>query len=109
MNCPICNKKMEKSKEPYSYKNIELGKFEAEKCKKCNEIFFTETSSDEIDKKAKQHGLWGLEQHGTIGYSGNSIIVRIPKKIAKFLNFKQGKEVNIRPEGKTKLVVEMTT
>ena len=53
MNCPICEKKMEKVKEPYSYGNVKLGEFKAEKCSNCNEVFFTEEASDKIDEKAK--------------------------------------------------------
>ena len=70
------------------------------KSKKCM------TSSDAIDAKAKELGLWGIGQIGRLGYSGNSIIVRVPKKIAEFLKFKEGKNVFIRPEGRNRLVVE---
>ena len=106
MNCPICNKKMIKRKEPYFFGNIKLGEFEAEKCGKCNDVFFTEKASDAIDKKAKEIGIWRIGKEGKLGYSGNSIIVRVPKEIAEFLNFKKGKKVFIHPEGENKLVVE---
>jgi len=106
MDCPICNKKMKKVKAPYSYGEVTLGVFEAEKCPKCNEVFFTEDSSDKIDKKAKELGLWGLGQSGKIGYSGNSLMLRIPKKIASFLHLNKGKEIFIHPEGKHKLIIE---
>lgn len=97
---------MKKTKEAYFFGEIKLGVFEAEKCPKCSEVFFTEEASDKIDEKAKEMGLWGMGQEGKIGYSGNSIIVRVPKKIAEFLKLKDGKKVYIRPEGKNKLVVE---
>ncbi len=106
MNCPICSKKMGKVKEPYSYGDVKLGEFEAEKCSKCSEVFFTEEASDRIDEKAKQARLWGIGQKAKIGYSGNSLIIRIPKKIADFLRLKKGEEIFVRPEGEHKLVVE---
>ncbi|MEK6941566.1 MAG: AbrB/MazE/SpoVT family DNA-binding domain-containing protein [archaeon] len=106
MECPICNKKMVKVKEPYSYGNVKLGEFEAEKCNNCNEVFFTEEASDKIDQKAKETGIWGIGQKAKIGYSGNSLILRIPKKIADFLHLKKGEEIFVRPEGEHKLVVE---
>ena len=106
MKCPNCNGKLHEEKATYFYGETKLGDFDAEVCQKCGEIFFTEGASDVIDKKAKELGVWGIGQEGKIGYSGNSIIVRVPKKIAKFLNFKEGKSVYIRPEGKKKLVVE---
>lgn len=97
---------MKKTKEPYFFGESNLGEFEAEKCPKCKEVFFTEEASDKIDAKAKELGLWGMRQEGKIGYSGNSVIVRVPKKIAEFLKLKEGKKVYIHPEGKNKLVVE---
>lgn len=106
MKCPICEEKMKKTKAPYFFGSRKLGEFEAEKCPRCNEIFFTEEASDKIDKLARDMGLWGLRQEGKLGYSGNSLIVRVPKKIAEFLNFKKGQKVSIHPEGKGKLVVE---
>jgi len=106
MKCPVCEGNMRKGKEPYFFGDIKLGEFEAEKCSKCGEIFFSEKASDKIDEKAKELGLWGLGKEGKLGYSGNSIIVRIPKRIAEFLEFKEGKTVYIHPEGKNKLVVE---
>ena len=106
MECPICEKKMEKVKEPYIYGNVKLGEFEAEKCSNCDEVFFTEEASDKIDEKAKRLGIWGIGQKAKIGYSGNSLIIRIPKKIADFLHLKKGEEIFVRPEGENKLVVE---
>ena len=106
MKCPVCSGVLKKSKEPYSYAGKNFGKFDAEKCTSCGEVFFTEEASDAIDKKAKELGLWGLGQKSKIGYSGNSLIVRIPKKIAEFLEIEEGEEVFVRPEGKDRLVVE---
>ncbi|MBI4043835.1 MAG: AbrB/MazE/SpoVT family DNA-binding domain-containing protein [Candidatus Diapherotrites archaeon] len=106
MNCPLCEGKLVRVKEPYSYGDLKLGVFEADKCAKCHEAFFTEEASDKIDAKAKQLGVWGLGKEGKLGYSGNSLIVRVPKEIAKFLELKEGKKVFIHPEGKKKLVVE---
>lgn len=97
---------MEKVKEIYSYGDVNFGEFEAEKCGKCNEVFFTEAASDKIDEKAKQFGIWGIGQKAKIGYSGNSLIIRVPKKIADFLRLKKGEEIFVRPEGEHKLVVE---
>ena len=106
MKCPVCSGGMKKSGEPYAFGDAVLGKFEAEKCVKCGEVFFSEDSSDQIDEKAKKLGLWGMGQEAKIGYSGNSLIVRIPKKIAEFLKLREGERVYLRPEGKNKLVVE---
>ncbi|MFQ5815996.1 MAG: hypothetical protein ACE5G7_05815 [Candidatus Hydrothermarchaeaceae archaeon] len=107
MDCPICECSMERKKIPYQIGSVKLGSFEADVCTSCGEVFFTEKSSDAIDKKAKEDGLWGLGKKGKIGYSGNSLIVRIPKKVAEFMNLETGVEILIKPEGKRRLVIEV--
>lgn len=97
---------MERKKIPYSIGGVKLGVFEADVCS-CGEVFFTEKSSDAIDGKAKESGLWGLEKRGKVGYSGNSLIIRIPKKVAEFMNLKKGGDIRVRPEGKRRLVIEI--
>ncbi len=107
MKCPICEGYMKRKKAPYTVGNVKLGIFGADVCSSCGEIFFTEKSSDAIDKKAKEFGLWGLEKKGKIGYSGNSLIVRIPKKVAEFMKLKKGGGILIKPEDKKRLVIEI--
>ncbi|MBU4190125.1 MAG: YgiT-type zinc finger protein [Candidatus Thermoplasmatota archaeon] len=108
MKCPMCNEKMERKKKSYSYSGTNIGVFDADVCSKCGEVFFTEKASDEIDAKAKEIGMWGFEKKSKITYSGNSLMVRIPNAISKFLSLKKGKEITIRPEGKKKIVVEIS-
>lgn len=108
MSCPVCDGKLKKTKAEYSYYDTLLGKFDAEVCQDCGETFYTEESSDKIDQIAKSKGLWGLERKSKISYSGNSLIVRIPKEIAKFMDLEKGEDIKLHPEGKKKLVVEIT-
>ena len=106
MECPVCEKgRMLKKKSKYVYGDIDFGEYESLVCNKCEEIFFTEESSRLIEKKAKEIGVWGLEKESKISYSGNSIIVRIPKAIVDFMGLKKGEDILIHPEGKKKLVV----
>ncbi len=108
MGCPICDGKMIRKRSEYRYYDIYFGDFDSDVCEDCGEIFFTEEASDEIDMIAKEKGLWGLEHSSKISYSGNSLIVRIPKDIANFMGISRGEEIKIHPEGKNRLVVEVT-
>ncbi|MFH1510759.1 MAG: AbrB/MazE/SpoVT family DNA-binding domain-containing protein [Candidatus Woesearchaeota archaeon] len=49
--------------------------------------------------------IWGLGVKTKFTKTGNSIAVRIPKKIADYLKIKSGKEAFIHPEDNT-LIVE---
>ena len=82
-----------------------LGEFTAEICSHCNESFTDSETTKKIEEAAKKKGIWGLGSVTRITKTGNSIAVRIPKKIAKYLNLKAGEEAYIHPEDH-KLVIE---
>ena len=105
--CPFCGGVLKKGRAEYRYADTSLGKFDAEICENCNEVFFTEDSSKLIDEKAKELGIWGLKKETTISYSGHSLMVRIPKSIADFMNLKRGSKVIIMPKGRKELAVEI--
>ena len=105
--CEECNGKIEKKLIDYILLGQNLGKFEAEVCSKCGEQVFDESISNEIEKKAKQLGLWGLQAKVKVNKVGNSIAVTVTKPISEFLNLKKGKDVLIYPEDKHRLVVEI--
>ena len=106
--CPICEKgKLVKKVVPYSVYDIELGKFPAEVCSKCGEQWFSEKTARIIEKIEKEKGLFGLSKQSKISYSGNSLIVRIPKEIVKFMNLKKEKTISMHPEGKNRLLIEV--
>ncbi|MBI2106347.1 AbrB/MazE/SpoVT family DNA-binding domain-containing protein [Candidatus Woesearchaeota archaeon] len=99
MKCPICNIGVLKKKhiEEVMF-GIPLGKFPAELCTQCGESFTDAETTRRIEDVAKKKGIWGLEMKTKITRTGNSLAVRIPKKIADFLNLKEGEEAYIHPE-----------
>lgn len=106
MKCPICQKgKLNKTKIREEMFGVYLGTFPAEVCSKCGESFTDTETTRKIEKTAKKKGIWGLGVKTKITKTGNSLAVRIPKKIAVFLKLKAGKETFVHPE-EDKLVVE---
>ena len=106
--CPVCEKgKLIKKIVPYRAYDVELGEFPAEVCDICGEIWFSEEIARKIEELEKKKGLFGLIKQSKVGYSGNSLIIRIPKEIAKFMGLKKEKPVSIYPEGKNKLLIEI--
>ena len=106
--CYICEKgNLRKEKVDYELYGIVIGRFTAEICDKCGENFFDETVSKKMTEVAKKKGLWGLQARTKIGQSGTTLDIRLPKKVIEFFNLKKGKEVEIYPEGKNKLVISI--
>ena len=106
--CYICEKgRLTKKRVDYNLYGVNIGKFNAEVCDKCWEIFFDEDTSKRMTEIAKKKGLWGLQTKTKIGQAGTTLDVRLPKKIIEFLNLKKGKEVEIYPEGKNRIVISI--
>ncbi len=97
MKCIICGENTIRKTVEHKEFGILLGKFEAEVCKKCDEPYFDEKTVEKIQNKSKELGLFGLIKRAKVAEIGNSIAIRIPKDIAKFLNLKKGKEVTLMP------------
>ena len=106
--CYTCEKgELIKKKTDFSMYGVNLGRFQAEVCNKCGEIFFDEKTSDEIDGIAKKKGLWGLDAHTKVNRVGTSMAITINKKIADFVNLKKGEEILIHPENKRRIIIEL--
>jgi YgiT-type zinc finger domain-containing protein len=103
--CWECNKEMKNKKVEYKLHGVVLGKFNALVCERCDETYFSEETSRKITNIAKEKGLWGLEAETSVTQSGNSLAIRIPKKIAEFLNLRKGTMTRMHPE-KEKLIIE---
>ncbi|MBI2106257.1 AbrB/MazE/SpoVT family DNA-binding domain-containing protein [Candidatus Woesearchaeota archaeon] len=104
--CPICdNGKLKSGEIEETMFGIYLGKFPAEICDRCGESFTSEEMTKKIEMIAKEKGIWGLGIKTKVAKTGNSLAIRIPKNIAKFLHLKEGRDVFIHPE-KDKFVIE---
>ena len=84
---------------------VYLGKFSAIVCSKCNESFTDSETTLKIQEIAKEKGIWGLGSNTKITKTGNSLSVRIPKKLADYLKLNDGEEVYIHPDG-DRIIVE---
>ncbi|HLC99189.1 MAG TPA: YgiT-type zinc finger protein [Candidatus Nanoarchaeia archaeon] len=105
--CYECGGRMVLRKKPFKVKGILLGKFPAEVCTKCGEVYFDEKASDEITRVSKEKGLWGIEAVTRVGKIGDSLGVIINKRIADFIGLKKGEQVKVYPQGRNKIVIEI--
>ena len=106
MKCPICSQgELRKTKIKETQFEVDLGTYEGLQCLNCGETFFDEATTNKIIEKAKERGIFGIESRTKIARAGNSLAVRIPKKIVDLMDLKEGKEVRIHPSGK-KIIIE---
>ncbi len=105
--CDECGGKFIQKEVEFKLYGESLGKFPAFVCMKCGEEIFDEQTSDKIDESAKKKGLWGLGANGKVIRVGSSIALVINKKIAQFLDLKEGGEVHIHPENKKRIIIDV--
>jgi YgiT-type zinc finger domain-containing protein len=106
--CPVCGKGSLKRRDVgQSMFGINLGMYAAEVCDRCGEVFLTAESVDRLTLRAKELGLWGLASKVKVARSGNSLVVRIPSPLARYLKLKKGQEIMVAPEQAHRLVLEL--
>ena len=104
--CPLCEKGSLKKANIKEYMSgVYLGEFPALVCSNCKESFTDSETTLRIEESAQKNGVWGLGAKTKITKAGNSLAVRIPKKIAEYMNLKSGEDAYVHPEGK-KLIIE---
>lgn len=106
--CPVCGKgNLRKGSVDESMFGVFLGKFDAEVCGECGESFVDEKAMKKIETEAKEKGVWGLLRSQKVVKSGNSLSVRIPVDLARFIDLTEGESVVLYPDGKKKIIVEI--
>ncbi len=110
VKCPVCGRaNLRREKRHSEQDGFDLGVYVAEVCHSCGEVFWMEKDVTTMQRKAKQIGIWGLEQKTKVATVGNSLAVRIPKRLAYFLGLRHGVEVLVHPLGRDKLIIEQTS
>ncbi len=105
--CPVCGKSaLRRENRKSELYGFDLGGYTAEVCPSCGEIFWDENDVRKMEEKAKKLGIWGLERRTKVAVAGNSLIVRIPRNIAKFIGLRKGEMVSLHPLGRDKLLIE---
>jgi len=105
--CISCNGKLKNKRVDYKVYGVSIGKFSALVCDSCGEQWFNEETARKIEEIEKEKGLFGLSIENKVSYSGNSLIIRIPKELAKFMNLKKETKIRIEPENKHKLCISL--
>ncbi len=86
---------------------VDLGTDDADVWDSCGESFLSPESVDRVQERAKDLGLWGLASKGKIVKSGNSLVVRIPAPLARYLKMKSGQDVLGAPDRAHRLLLEL--
>jgi len=96
--CPICGGAVKRARVPYLMGQVVIEpKLEVDKCAKCGEEFYTAEQVAGAQEKAAKLGIWKpwLEEERELKQIGGSLVVSIPKAMARTLN--------LAPRGRVKI------
>lgn len=106
--CPDCGKGfLHPAKVHEEMFGVDLGEYDGEVCDRCGESFLSRKSMDQLETRAKALGLWGLATKVKVVRSGNSLVVRIPSPLARYLKLRKGQEVVVAPDKERRIVLEL--
>lgn len=98
---------MKKSLSNLEFFGIDFGLKPIEVCASCGEEYISDRVMEEVEKECKKMGIFGLERKVRVTKSGNSLVIRIPPEIAKFVNVKYKDLLSVMPVGKGKIEVQV--
>lgn len=97
--CPICGGAVKHTKAPYVMGQVIIEpELEVDKCAKCGEEFYTAEQVARAQEKATKLGIWKpwLEEERELKQVGGSLVVSIPRAMAKSLNLAPREKVKMR-------------
>jgi len=89
------------------YFGVDFGIRDGHVCTSCGDEYLTDEVWQEVEDKAKELGLFGIERKVRVRKSGNSLVVSIPPDIAKYLGITKECLVSLVPTGKRKIEIEV--
>jgi len=104
-----CGGELKKSKVEVEFFGINFGLKDAEVCTLCGSEYLEQDTMKEIETEVKNKNIFGLERKISVTKSGNSLVIRIPPEIAKFLGIHYKSIVQLFPVDKDILEVKVVS
>jgi antitoxin component of MazEF toxin-antitoxin module len=78
---------------------VDFGIRTGHSCTTCGDEFLTEETWDEVERKAKELKIFGLERKVRIRKSGNSLVITLPPEVAAYIGARSDVLVSLVPTG----------
>jgi YgiT-type zinc finger domain-containing protein len=100
--CPICGGAIKRAKSSYVMEHVVIEpKLDVDKCASCGEEFYTAEQVARAQEKAIKLGIWKplLEEERELKQIGGSLVISIPRAMAKALKLAPREKVKVRLTG----------
>ena len=97
--CPICGGAVKRARSSYVMKHVVIEpNLAVDKCASCGEEFYTAEQVARAQEKAIKLGIWKplLEEERELKQIGGSLVISIPRAMAKALNLAPREKMKVR-------------
>ncbi|UCF09003.1 MAG: hypothetical protein JSW28_04780 [Thermoplasmata archaeon] len=98
---------MKETLDEIEFFGIDFGIKKIEMCTGCGDKYISDEVYEEVEKKARELGLFGLERKVKVTKSGNSLVLRLPPDIVKFAGIKYKDILSILPIEKGRFEIKV--
>ncbi len=102
-----CGGILKVSQCPVEFYGIDFGIRTCEVCTSCNSEYLDETTLQEIEGEVKKKSLFGVEQKVAVTKSGNSLVMRLPQEIVRFMRLRYQDTLRVFPVSKNRMEIEV--
>ncbi len=102
-----CGGTLKNSQCPVEFFGLDFGIQNCEICGACGTEYLDEPTMEKVEQEIKKRKLFGLERKVQVTKSGNSLVMRWPPEITKFIDLHYQDTLRVFPVGKKKIEVEV--
>lgn len=102
-----CGGTLKKSQCSVEFYGIDFGIRDCEVCTSCGSEYLDQEVMQKLEEEVKKRKIFALERNVKVTKSGNSLVIRIPREIAEFLNIGYLSSLRMFPVEKGRLEIEV--
>ncbi|MBI4448412.1 hypothetical protein HY641_00100 [Candidatus Woesearchaeota archaeon] len=102
-----CGGKLKRSFCTVEFFGISFGERPCEVCTTCDSEFLDDAVLHDIEAEVKKKRIFGLQEEIQATKSGNSLVFRVPPKIAKFAGITTKTRARMYPADKSRIEIEL--
>lgn len=102
-----CGGTLKKSQCSVEFYGIDFGIRDCEMCTSCGSEYLDQEVMKSLEEEVKKRKIFALERNVKVTKSGNSLVIRVPREIAEFLNIGYLSSLRMFPVEKGRLEIEV--
>lgn len=92
--CPVCEIGALLPAEIHErWLGVDLGTYQGLRCASCGEELLDQSATQEVERRAKLAGIWGVARELTLEEKGETLTLTIPAELVRALRLRKGEKL----------------